>query len=114
MVTILISRRACISGVQMASLEDILTTVEGYRDEMIEALTEMIRIPAIGPESGGEGEFERARYVRELVGSCGFDDVEMFDALDERVRLRLRPNIVAKRRGHSEQAVWIVSHMDNV
>ncbi|MGD1061245.1 MAG: M20 family metallo-hydrolase [Methanomassiliicoccales archaeon] len=98
----------------MASLEEILTTVEGYRDDMTEALTEMIRIPAIGPESGGEGEFERARYVRELVGSCGFDDVEMFDALDERVRLRLRPNIVAKRRGHSEQAVWIVSHMDTV
>lgn len=98
----------------MASLDEILATVEGYRDDMVEALTELIRIPAIGPESGGEGEFERARYVRELVVSCGFEDVEMFDALDERVRLRLRPNIVARTRGGSDQAVWIVSHMDTV
>jgi len=98
----------------MASLDEVLTTVEGYRDEMVEALTEMIRIPAIGPESGGEGEFERARYIRELLGNCGFDDIEMFDALDERVRLRLRPNIVAKKKGTQDQAVWIVSHMDTV
>jgi succinyl-diaminopimelate desuccinylase len=86
----------------MPSLEELLQTVDSYRNDMVDALIELIRVPAIGPESGGEGEFERARYVRELVDKCGFDDVEMFDALDERVRLRLRPNIVAKKKGQSE------------
>ena len=98
----------------MPSLDELLSAVEGYRNEMVEALTEMLRIPAIGPESGGEGEFERARYIRELAEKCGFEDVENFDALDERVRLRSRPNITLKRKGSSEQTVWIVSHMDTV
>jgi succinyl-diaminopimelate desuccinylase len=98
----------------MASMDDLLAAVEKYRNDMIEALTDLIRIPAIGPENGGEGEFERARFVKELAESCGFDDIEMYDALDERVRLRLRPNVIAKKKGASEQAVWIVSHMDTV
>lgn len=98
----------------MPSLDEVLATVEGYRSDMVDSLTEMLRIPAIGPENGGEGEFERARYVRELAERCGFEDIEMYDALDERVRLRLRPNVVAKRKGATDQAVWIVSHMDTV
>ncbi len=98
----------------MPSLNELLATIDSYRDDMIEALGEIIRIPAIGPEGNGEGEFERARYVRDLVEKCGFEDIEMYDALDERVRLRLRPNIVAKKKGDSEQTVWIVSHMDTV
>jgi len=98
----------------MPSLDELLSAVEGYRNEMVEALTEMLRIPAIGPESGGEGEFERARYIRELAEKCGFEDVENYDALDERVRLRSRPNMTLKRKGNSEQTVWIVSHMDTV
>jgi len=98
----------------MPSLDDLLSAVEGYRNEMVDALTEMLRIPAIGPESGGEGEFERARYLRELAEKCGFEDIEMFDALDERVRLRSRPNMVLRRKGTTDQTVWIVTHMDTV
>lgn len=98
----------------MPSIEGVLEFVDRSREEMTEALREMLRIPAIGPENGGDGEFERARYIKDLVERCGFDDVEMFDALDERVRLRLRPNIVARRRGRSESTVWIVTHMDTV
>jgi len=98
----------------MPSLDELIAMVDGYRNEMVDALTELLRIPAIGPENGGEGEFERARFVRELAERCGFQDIEMFDSLDERVRLRLRPNVVARKKGASDQAVWIVSHMDTV
>lgn len=98
----------------MPSLEQLLTQVGSHREEMVEALSELIRIPAIGPESGGSGELERARYLRDILEHSKFEDVEMYDALDERVRLRLRPNIVAKRRGKSDQTVWIVAHMDTV
>jgi len=98
----------------MPSVDELLAVIDGYKDEMIEALKELIRIPAIGPENGGDGEFERARYLRELVEHCGFEEIELFDALDERVRLRLRPNIVARKRGTSDQTAWIVTHMDTV
>jgi succinyl-diaminopimelate desuccinylase len=98
----------------MPSLQDLLVSIESKRDEMVEALSEIIRIPAIGPESGGEGEFERARFIKDMLENCGFDEVDMYDALDERVKLRLRPNIVAKKKGKSERTVWFVCHMDTV
>ena len=98
----------------MSSIEQILSSIDAHKEEMIGELGELLRIPAIGPENGGDGEFERARYLKELVKRCGFEDVEMFDALDERVRLRLRPNIVARKRGSTDQTAWIVTHMDTV
>jgi len=98
----------------MSSLEQLLAQVESHRDEMVEALSEMIRIPAIGPESGGSGELERSRYLRDILEHSKFDDVEMYDALDERVRLRLRPNIVARKHGKSDGTIWLVAHMDTV
>ncbi|MCX6651682.1 MAG: M20 family metallo-hydrolase [Methanomassiliicoccales archaeon] len=98
----------------MPSLEQLLSNVGSHREEMVGALSDMIRIPAIGPENGGSGELERARFLRDILEHSKFDDVEMYDALDERVRLRLRPNIVARRRGKTDQTIWIVAHMDTV
>ena len=98
----------------MPSIDGLIESIEDHREEMVEALKELLRIPAIGPENGGDGEFERARYVKELAKRCGFEDIEMLDALDERVRLRLRPNVVARRKGRSERTVWAVTHMDTV
>lgn len=98
----------------MSSISGLLSSLDSVHDEMVEALKELIRIPAIGPENGGEGEFERARYLKEVLERCGIDDIEMVDALDERVRLRLRPNIIARRRGRDQRTVWIVTHMDTV
>ncbi len=98
----------------MNRLEDLLSTVEGYRDAMIDEMTAMLRIPAMGPENGGEGEFDRARFIEGLVRRCGFQDVETYDSLDERVKLKVRPSVIAKRRGASERTIWFVSHMDTV
>jgi len=102
------------TGFHMPSIDGLIESIEDHREEMVEALKELLRIPAIGPENGGDGEFERARYVKELAKRCGFEDIEMLDALDERVRLRLRPNVVARRKGRSERTMWVVTHMDTV
>ena len=98
----------------MNRLEDLLSTMEGYRDAMIEEMTAMLRIPAMGPENGGEGESDRARFIEGLLRRCGFQDVETHDALDERVKAKVRPSVIAKRRGASERTIWFVSHMDTV
>ncbi|MEM3058870.1 MAG: M20 family metallo-hydrolase [Methanomassiliicoccales archaeon] len=98
----------------MPTADELFSVIDSYKDDMVEALKELIRIPAIGPDNGGDGEFERARYIKELADRCGFEEIDTYDALDERVRLRLRPNIVAKKRGASDQSVWIVTHMDTV
>jgi succinyl-diaminopimelate desuccinylase len=101
-------------AVNMPSVDKLLASVEAYRELMINEMNAMLRIPAMGPENGGEGEFERARFVEGLVRRSGFTDVEAYDSLDERVKLKVRPNIIARSKGRSEQTVWIVSHMDTV
>ena len=84
----------------MPSLEQLLAQVGSHRDEMVEALSEMIRIPAIGPESGGSGELERSRYLRDILDHSKFDDVEMYDALGSTSLLFS----FAKRAGLRDQA----------
>lgn len=98
----------------MPQTDELLASVERYRDEMIGEMSEMLSIPAMGPENGGQGEFERARFIEGLVRRCGFTDVQRYEALDERVRMKVRPSIIAKRPGRSARTVWIVSHMDIV
>jgi succinyl-diaminopimelate desuccinylase len=88
--------------------------LDNYLDEMVEALSEIVRVPAIGPESGGDGEFLRSRLLKDMVDNCGFDEVNVYECFDDRVKLKARPNIIAKKKGRTEQTVWIVSHMDTV
>ena len=98
----------------MPSLDDLLSSLDKCQDEMVEALSEMIRVPAIGPENGGDGEFQRSRLVREMVDKCGFDEVEIIECYDERVKLKARPNIVARKKGKKDEMIWLVAHMDTV
>ena len=48
-------------------MDELLSTVDGYRDEMIKQMTAMLRIPAMGPENGGQGEVERSLFVQDLL-----------------------------------------------
>ncbi|MGC8618939.1 MAG: M20 family metallo-hydrolase [Thermoplasmata archaeon] len=87
--------------------------VEKLRDEMVEAMKEMIPIVAISPESGGKGEEERAKFVESLLKDIGFDEIKRIDAIDH-LGFK-RPNIVAKIYGQNrERTLWIAAHMDTV
>jgi succinyl-diaminopimelate desuccinylase len=98
----------------MPSMEERLASLEFHKEEMVQALGEIVRVPAIGPENGGDGEFARSRMIKDMLDHCGFDEVEVMEVLDERVKLKSRPNIVAKKKGKSDQMVWFVVHMDTV
>jgi succinyl-diaminopimelate desuccinylase len=81
---------------------------------MINTLMQLIRIPAVGPENGGEGELRKAEALTEILKKAGFDKIERHDAEDKRVPSGKRPNIVAFCNGNSEQRLWIVTHLDVV
>lgn len=98
----------------MPSMDERLASLDFHKEEMVQALGELIRIPAIGPENGGDGEFARSRIIKDMLDHCGFDEVEVLEVLDDRVKLKSRPNIVAKKKGKSDKTVWFVSHMDTV
>ena len=44
----------------------IFNEIEKLRNEMTQTLIDLIRIPAIGPESGGEGELQKAEKLVQI------------------------------------------------
>ena len=93
----------------------IFKEIEKLKGEMVQALIDLVRIPAIGPENGGEGELKKAEKLVNLCTKMGFDKIERFDAPDGRVPCKKRPNIVLRVNGDvSEETLWIISHMDIV
>jgi succinyl-diaminopimelate desuccinylase len=93
----------------------IFNEIEKLRNEMTQTLIDLIRIPAIGPESGGEGELQKAEKLVQICKAIGFDKIQSCDAPDERVPSKKRPNIIAFMNGETDkERIWIVTHMDIV
>ncbi len=86
--------------------------IEASRDAMVSFLDGMLRIPAIGPMNGGDGEMARADYLMDFLG--GFDEVRRFDVPDAAHGNVLRPSILARKLGPKPGTVWVVSHTDTV
>jgi succinyl-diaminopimelate desuccinylase len=101
---------------QNERLMKVRSRIENYGDEMVEALGDMIKIPAISPKSGGEGEVKKAKYIQDFISGFGFDEVERIDVPDEESPDKVRPNIIARIKGEGEpkQNLWIVVHIDVV
>ena len=93
----------------------ILSEIENEKNEMVETLMELIRIPAIAPENGGEGELKKAERLTQILEKVGFDRIERYDAEDDRVPSNKRPNIIAYYYGeNTAENLWIITHMDVV
>jgi succinyl-diaminopimelate desuccinylase len=89
--------------------------IERLKPEMVAALAEFVRYPAVAPENGGDGETVKADELMGFLGKIGFDKVERFDAVDSRVSSGKRPNIIAHLNGETDaKRLWIVTHLDVV
>ena len=81
------------------------------QNQMIDELTAMLRIPAMGPENGGNGEGKRADHLEALLRSWSLP-VERVEIADERVGSR--PSLICRIKGQCEKTVWLVAHIDTV
>jgi len=96
-------------------IQTIFNEIEKLRDEMTQTLIDLIRTPAIGPESDGEGEIWKSEKLVQICKAIGLDEVQNYDASDGRVPSEKRPNIVVFLRGETDkERLWIVTHMDIV
>ncbi|MCD6558536.1 MAG: M20/M25/M40 family metallo-hydrolase, partial [Palaeococcus sp.] len=98
-------------------IEAVSKEVERLEDEMVKTLVELIKIPAISPEYGYEGEFDKAQKLLEIIKDWPFDKVERYDAPDERAKNGVRPNILAYyygEQGEDSPRLWILTHLDVV
>jgi succinyl-diaminopimelate desuccinylase len=95
--------------------QTIFHEIEQLKAEMATALMELIHVPAVGPENGGDGELQKAEKLTQILGEAGFDKIERYDAEDQRVSSGKRPNIIAYYFSETDaKRLWIVTHMDVV
>jgi len=95
--------------------QNVFSEIERQKNEMAQALMELIRIPAIAPENGGQGELKKSKKLMQILENVGFDKIERYDAEDERVPSKKRPNIIAYYYGEDiAEKLWIITHLDVV
>lgn len=102
-----------------ANFQKVSEYIGRLEPEMIEMQKELVRRPAIGSKSSGEGEKARVDYLRPLLEKWGLEVTE-FRAPDKGVSCGYRPSLVARLRsqvtGHKSQdgTLWIMTHLDVV
>ena len=96
------------------TLEDVLAQIEDREGEMVESLAELISIPAIAPESGGNGEWDKSIFIEELFKKSGCSHIEHIDSKDQRVPGGKRPNLVGWWNGTISKRLIVVLHTDVV
>lgn len=90
----------------------VTSALDARRDAVIAVQRELTRRPAMGPESGGEGEREKADWLLSHLRAIGVTDIECLNAPDPRVPCGCRPNIIARVPGASPRTLWVLAHMD--
>ncbi|AMK13110.1 peptidase ArgE/DapE family [methanogenic archaeon mixed culture ISO4-G1] len=96
----------------MKSLDRIIADIDSQQSEIIDTTMSMIRIPALAPVNGGDGESKKADYL--MTKTEGFDEVRRFDVPDRSDPTVMRSNIVAIKRGKGKGTLWFVAHIDVV
>jgi len=97
------------------SLERVSSRVDDLRNEAIEFMKAIIPIKALGPMNDGQGEMEKADFIKKYLHTIGIKDISEYSAPDPNVPGGLRPNIVAKIPGRkTDKTIWILAHTDVV
>jgi succinyl-diaminopimelate desuccinylase len=97
------------------AFETVSNWLEGHVDEMVELQRALTARPALAPENGGDGEWDKARALEDYLRAHGLARIEHFDCPDKRVSAGSRPNFVATVPGRQDEPqLWILSHMDIV
>jgi succinyl-diaminopimelate desuccinylase len=96
--------------------DKLFSFIDNSADLAVELERELTKIPAISPESGGDGEFEKCFFLENWLRDHDITHLERFDAHDDRVESKKRPNLVATIDGgdDSKGILWILSHLDVV
>lgn len=95
--------------------DKVFSYIEKSVDGIVELETLLTSIPALAPESGGQGELEKAIALEAWLRRQGIADIVRMDANDGRVSSGIRPNLMATIPGKDDKArLWIMTHLDVV
>ena len=95
--------------------DELMRTINGYRDLAVELQRGLVAIPAVCPASGGEGELDKAVWLQDELRRLGLDDLTRCDAPDPEAKGCVRPNLIARLAGQDrKRTLWLMSHLDVV
>ncbi|MDR2535578.1 MAG: M20 family metallo-hydrolase [Treponema sp.] len=98
-----------------AKKEQIFRYIDNAVPVAVELETELTKRPAISPESGGQGELDKAEFLETWLKGKGITQLERHDAPDPRAKGGVRPNLAATIPGKADtRRLWIMSHLDVV
>lgn len=98
-------------------LKEIENWIEHHKAEILENYKRILRIPAISPENGGTGEYDKVQEILALLTEWGWQDwVEVINIPDDRAKYSVRPNIIITYSPQKIElpAVISVAHVDVV
>ena len=101
----------------MKDFDTVKTTIQASLDKMVELETLLTSIPAIAPDSGGDGELEKCVALKDYLIGLGFseDSFASYNAPDERVSSGVRPNLILTIPGKKDDfSIWVMAHLDVV
>jgi succinyl-diaminopimelate desuccinylase len=99
----------------MIERQKLFDWLDGHEEDMIRLQEILNAIPALAPESGGDGENLKAQALKTWLEARGFAPLENYAVSDKRVSASFRPNLVASVPGKDrKKAFWIMSHLDVV
>lgn len=95
--------------------EKLTNRIDCYEKDIINIQSKLVAIQAISPENGGAGEYEKSQYIKKLFEEIECDEIKEYNAFDDRVPSKVRPNILATFKGKSKgKSIWVLSHSDVV
>lgn len=101
--------------IDLALFNRVCRRLDYLADDMVSLELKLTSIPAIAPENGGDGEWEKAAFLQGVLSSLGLGDIQEVHAPDPRVSSGLRPNLVVTTPGPEDRGTkWVVTHMDVV
>jgi succinyl-diaminopimelate desuccinylase len=95
--------------------EKVKQKIEELRPAMIGFQKSITKIPALSPSSGGEGEWDKAMFIKQYLEKHGLKDIKQIDVPDAKAKMGKRPNLIIKIPGkNSKRSIWIMAHTDVV
>ena len=97
--------------------QQVIQWINERKEEVVEIYKSILRIPALAPKNGGDGEWDKAQKIIEIITAWGWKDwLEVVEVPDPKAKNQSRPNLIITYNPEnlSSPAIISVSHMDIV